>query len=74
MKHRLYDIHKAIVFRNKLNETMKVEWLKGKEGKKEGKQKGRKEGKKEGRKSRKEKIDNHIIHSQKRRFLICFLF
>lgn len=70
VKNRLYEIQKAIVFRNKLNEIPKVEWLKGKERRKE---RGKAE-RKEGRKSRKEKIDNHIIHSQKRRFLFCFLF
>lgn len=53
MKHRLYEIRKAIIFRNKPNQIAKVELLQRKEKRKE--ERWKKRGKKEKEKERKEK-------------------
>lgn len=52
MKHRLYEIRKAIIFRNKPNQTAKVELLQRKEKRKE--ERWKKRGKKEKEKEREE--------------------
>ena len=82
MKHRLYEIRKAIIFRNKPNQTAKVELLQRKEkrkeerwkkgGKKE-KEKEREEGKEKEEKREKERRDI-IFRKEKVSVLFCFCF
>lgn len=53
--HRLYEIRKAITFKNKLNSIGKVKLLGRKKGRKEGaREEGRNRERKKGRKGREE--------------------
>ena len=77
VKHRLYEIRKAIIFRNKPNQTAKVELLQRKEKRKEErwKKRGKKEKEKERegkRKSRKER-ERETRHNIPKRKGLCFV-